>query len=85
MPTLVTEALPKGEADTDTGEITRIGQLMFGLDVDTVQTQRRAELPGMTEREFNATYWRLEEGDRMTVVFKNGGIVVKLVEGWRVE
>lgn len=53
------------------------GQLMFGILVPRVAVQRKAETE-MDEASFNAHRWEFGPGDKLTVVEKDGWLVVKM-------
>lgn len=71
---------PLAEVDTETGEISATGQLMFGVSVPRVSIRLDSGPLRMTEWEFNHQEWRFAgEGDKLTAVLKDGEIVVRLV------
>jgi hypothetical protein len=78
---------PDYELDTDTGEL-HPGQLLLGIDVP-VLTQRKGQSLGMNREDaanaLLAAVATMREGDRVSAAMKDGGIVVKVTEGWRAE
>jgi hypothetical protein len=76
-----TKPIGETEIDTETGEIT--GQLILcGLELDTCEVQRRAQVPGISLDEWIAVYRGLEEGDKLTATRKDGLIVARVTAAW---
>jgi hypothetical protein len=67
--------------DPETGEIP--GQLtLCGLELDSYEVQRRAQVPGISLDAWIAVYHGLEEGDKVTAVKKDGLIIAKITAAW---